>query len=329
LGRLLSTAPADRPAAEAAITELYRGAGLGRPQFCWVSSPLLVGCTGEPGVAARAAPDWESSPVLDRLSRMCLEPWDRLEGASALFDTWVAQPFSRSWADCAAPVLTAVDDYPYPIQDWFRRFGWYWVWAGYPGLRGGDSGGLWQAWETVAMSCGVWWPRRYECVVAERPQAVYTEPAGDLGEMRLHRADGPAVRYADGWELHFWHGTRVPEWVITAPTAAAIDAEPNVEVRRCAIEHLGWPVYMDLDQAGMRLLATAPDPGNRGFELLLYDDVARSQHILIAVNGSLERDGTRRRYGLGVPGHFTDPVAAAAWTYGLTAAEYSLLVQRT
>ncbi|MBF6327009.1 DUF6745 domain-containing protein [Nocardia transvalensis] len=224
------------------------------------------------------------------------------------------------------PTLDAAHDRWNPLRYWHRTCGWYAAWADFPIGPDRRSARLWHSWATVTRTCGPWWPGERICVISERPQIVRTEPAGDLGEVRLHCADGPAVRYADGWELHFWHGTRVPRWVIEAPTAAAIDAEPNIEVRRCAIERLGWPAY--LEQAGMRLVATAPDPANRGFELMLYD-LPRNQRVLVVTNGSLERDGTRRRYGLGVPGHFTEPVAAAAWTYGLTAAQYSRLVQRT
>ncbi|MBF6175955.1 DUF6745 domain-containing protein [Nocardia blacklockiae] len=326
---LLSTTPADRPAAEAAIRELYRLAGLSPPRFRWASSPFTALHTGTPGrVERKPVHSWDMSdcPVLQRLSALCVDvctadPLDR-----RLFDQWVSAPMSRAWAQCAQPVLTAAHDGWSTSAGWHRSRGWYWVWADWAAHRGGPDAQAWALWATVARTCGHWWPGRTECVLAERPVALHTEPAGDRDEVRPHRADGPAIRYADGWELYFWHGTRVPEWVITAPTAAAIDAEPNVEVRRCAIERLGWPDYVE--QAGMRLVATAPDPGNQAFDLLLYD-LRRDRRLLVVTNGSLERDGTRRRYGLGVPGHFTDPVAAAAWTYGLTAAQYSRLAQRT
>ncbi|WP_157172259.1 DUF6745 domain-containing protein [Nocardia pneumoniae] len=214
-----------------------------------------------------------------------------------------------------------------PLLNWHIRAGWTPAWADFPSSRHGGSARLWELWATAVAHCGPWWwPGEGLCVVSERPETLSTEVVGDLGEVRLHRADGPAVRYDDGWELYFWHGTQVPEWVITDPTAAAIDRESNIEIRRCAIERLGWPAY--LEQAGMRLMASAPDPGNHGFELMLYD-LPRNERVLIAVNGSVERDGTRRRYGLTVPGHFDDPIAAAGWTYGLTAAQYSQLVQRT
>ncbi|WP_207939320.1 DUF6745 domain-containing protein [Actinomadura darangshiensis] len=181
-------------------------------------------------------------------------------------------------------------------------------------------------WATLGRSCGWWWPRESVCVVSERPVEVHTEVWGDDGRVRLHRSDGPAIRNADGWEVHAWHGTRVPSWVIDDPDVERIARETNVEVRRCAIENIGWGAY--IDRAGLRLVAAAPDPGNPGSELRLYDLRERTR-VLLAVNGSAERDGHRRRYGLTVPGGIEDPVAAAGWTYGLSADQYARLLRRT
>jgi hypothetical protein len=149
---------------------------------------------------------------------------------------------------------------------------------------------------------------------------------GENGEVRLHCEDGPAIRYADGWDVHAWHGTRVPSWVVTDPDVRRIEKETNVEIRRCAIERMGWAAY--IDAAGLRLVGAAPDPGNPGAELRLYD-FRQESRVLLAVNGSVERDGTRRRYGLTVPASIADPVAAAGWTYGLSADQYSTLQRRT
>ncbi|MFG2091622.1 hypothetical protein [Spirillospora sp. NPDC048824] len=55
LGHLLSTEPADRPAAEAAISELYRLIGLDPPRFHWVASPVSALETVPPGVRLRAS----------------------------------------------------------------------------------------------------------------------------------------------------------------------------------------------------------------------------------------------------------------------------------
>lgn len=51
--------------------------------------------------------------------------------------------------------------------------------------------------------------------------------------------------------------------------------------------------------------------------------------LLLAVNGSTERDGTRRRYGLTVPADMPDALTAAGWTYGLAAADYARAERRT
>jgi len=197
-------------------------------------------------------------------------------------------------------------------------------------LFGADDLAQLELWVTIARSCGWWWPREGECAVTERPAAVHVEPvAGSAyGESRVHREDGPAVVFRDGWSVYAWHGTAVPSWVVESPTADLIAAEPNVEVRRCAIERLGWAEF--IDQAGLTLVGSSPDPGNPGSELRLYDLPRGSRtRLLLAVNGSLERDGTRRRYGLRVPPWFDDPIDAAGWSYGLTGPQYALLRRRT
>ncbi|MFG3256055.1 DUF6745 domain-containing protein [Streptomyces sp. NPDC048172] len=188
-------------------------------------------------------------------------------------------------------------------------------------------------WAELARSAGWWWPSGGRCVLAERPRDIRTEPLPDArpGELRLHRDDGPAVRFADGAAVHALHGTHVPEWVVTDPTVERIHAETNVEVRRSAIERIGWETYVQ--RAGLALVSTAPDPGNPGSELRLYhvpqQVQGRPSRVLLAVNGSVEPDGHRRRYGLSVPPYFDDPVAAAGWSYGLSGRAYAELVRRT
>jgi hypothetical protein len=169
--------------------------------------------------------------------------------------------------------------------------------------------------------------------MADRPAAVRAEPLplSWHGELRLHHADGPAVSYRDGYAVHVLHGTPVPAWVITGPSAELISREPNVEVRRSAIERVGWDAY--IEQAGLTPVAACADPGNPGAELCLYDVPAQPwsppARLLVVVNGTPEPDGRRRRYGLSVPPELGDPVAAAGWSYGLTAAQYARLVRRT
>ncbi|WP_219471585.1 DUF6745 domain-containing protein [Nonomuraea rhizosphaerae] len=341
LGSALSTLPADRPAAEAAISGLYRLIGLAPPRFHWVTSPLKALVTVPPGAGRETLDRMAQWPVPRQLSalvtKLCLD----LDVLARRFPLGWEQPIrrtvraslSRSVNSALLMPLRAAHDTPYPqASNWYGVQCVSWL-AHYDALRrttgvtfSEEQNRQLDLWAAVARSCGWWWPREGVCVVSERPSVLHTEVWGDDGEVRLHCAYGPAVRYADGWDMYAWHGTRVPPWVITDPDVDRITREPNVEVRRCAIEHVGWPAY--IDRAGLRLVATAPDPGNPGSELRLFDMRAGTR-VLLAVNGSVERDGLRRRYGLTVPGSLDDPVAAAAWTYGLSAHQYAQLVRRT
>jgi len=185
----------------------------------------------------------------------------------------------------------------------------------------------------LARSAGWWWPGEGRCVMTSRPSAVRTEPLPGRwhGELRLHRPDGPAISYPDGFGLYALHGTPVPAWVLTGPSVELIAREPNVEVRRSAIERIGWETY--IERAGLTLVARRADPGNPGSDLCLYDlpgpAWGASARILLVVNGTPEPDGRRRRYGLSVPAGIDDPIAAAGWSYGLTARQYARLVRRT
>jgi hypothetical protein len=225
-------------------------------------------------------------------------------------------------------------------QSWTLHLGGQWeaAWLAYTSFLAGLYGAHEQprGWrrrlDTLidAQSAGWWWPHLDFVAVSERPVLVHTDTTGDAPG-RLHCATGPAIEWSDGWSLYFWHGTRVPAWVVQGPSIPAIHAESNVEVRRCAIEAMGWDAY--IAAARLSLVDTAVDPGNPDHEIRLYD-VPESvwgapARVLLATNGSAERDGTRRRYGLPVPGDLTDAVQAAAWTYGLTGDQYARLARRT
>ena len=358
----LSTEPAERGAAETAITELYALAGHSPPEFAWVSSPAAAVALLPPGQALSTTgprpPEVRLATLvsslrerLDQRIGAWRDPYrfpDRpppdpvaalLSGTSfrALLNNGLWPTLRRSIRDSVAGALRGELATPSGLH-WYGQHEAHWI-ALYDLHRRVDGVpfgaedlaqlGLWAA---IARSCGWWWPRGDVCVIAERPLVLRTEQVSEVyGAARLHHATGPAVAFPDGWTVHAWHGTRVPSWVIDAPTADRITDERNVEVRRCAIERVGWPVFVD--QAGLTLLDRADDPGNPGCELLLYDGWPEPRRtptrLLLAVNGSVERDGTRRRYGLRVPAGFDHPLDAAGWTYGLSGAQYAQLQRRT
>ena len=187
-------------------------------------------------------------------------------------------------------------------------------------------------WCTLARSCGWWLAYQHICVVAERPAVVRAEAPGAWSQLRLHGPDGPAIAFRDGWSVHSWHGTAVPATLIEGGwDFAAIMAERNGEVRRCAIEKLGWNEF----EQHLIPVASAPDPGNPGQVLTLCelpgairDTYSGPLRLLLCSNGTPEADGTRRRFALQVPPHHTDPVAAAAELYGWSRDEYDALARR-
>lgn len=179
----------------------------------------------------------------------------------------------------------------------------------------------------VAKNAGWWWAFDDTAVMTDRAEYLERDAQG-----ALHSANRMALQYRDGWGLWSWHGRRVPEWVITNPTVEQIVAEENVEIRRCAIEAIGWDQF--IAKAELRKIGESmQDPGNPGQEISLYDVPERlwgsPVRLLLCVNGSTERNGTRRRYGLTVPSDVPDPLAAAAWTYRLSREEYAQAVRRT
>jgi hypothetical protein len=149
-------------------------------------------------------------------------------------------------------------------------------------------------------------------MVSDRHCEIHLDPEG-----RLHNSTGPARAWADGWALWYWHGTPVPRSLIESDwSVEQIFAATSEEVRRCAIEKMGWPEF--IAAAGLRQVGpTQDDPGNPGQTIALYDlpegFLSDDVRILLCTNGSIEADGTRRRYGLTVPVDVESPLEGQAW----------------
>ena len=296
----LSTEPADRPAAEEGARQAYRRAGLEPPRVVvWLDSPLAgrIGAAmlsgGKEGQVGDQVRDQVGDQVWDQV-------WDQVR------DQVRDQIWDAVWGQHDAGFLSWCDA--------MQRIG-----------VNLDITGL----STVARNASWWWPLRDAVILTDRPDTLHRDTQG-----RLHCTTGPALRYRDGWAIHAIHGVRVPADLIeTGWDVARILEEDNAEVRRAAIELTGWEHF--ISDSGLTLVASAPDPGNPPHELELYDlpdrlrDVYDDQaRILLCTNGSVEPDGTRRRYGLPVPAHHDDPVAAAADLCGWPAEAYRQLEVR-
>lgn len=198
------------------------------------------------------------------------------------------------------------------------------------------DGDLWErtSMAEAASSAGYWWPFRDFVMVCDNPVEIHVERAGER-EHRMHCETGPAISWADGYGIYMWHGVQVPAWVIHEPTVARAIQEGNSEVRRAAFERIGWADAIDelRREHGAELVGTAPDPGNHPNRLELYSLPERIYeepvNLLLMTNGSPDRAGTIRRYGETVPADITDPLAAAAWQYGVQPSVYAGLARRT
>ena len=161
----------------------------------------------------------------------------------------------------------------------------------------------------------------------------------------VHCHDGPAVVFADGSPLYYWRGQLIPTKWIPAPTEKWIEknlgsttliprtegykpptgkqalAESNVELRRVAVEIIGWDtVVMELDPT---VVDQDPDP-----------TIGTLLRAKIPAGSSWEQErappqqflrvqcGTGRWFSLCVPPTVRTAREANAWTYGLSPEAY-------
>lgn len=175
----------------------------------------------------------------------------------------------------------------------------------------------------VAENAGWWWAFDEAVILTERASTLKLDP-----QNRLHSEVGNAIEWPDGEGIPVWHGTQLPATPeeILGWSIEEILAHSNTEVRRCAIEIRGWDNFVK--ESNFTAVDSADDPGNPAQKLELYDiprqifDV--DIRVLLCTNGSPERDGRRRRFGLTVPATCKTAVEAAAWTYGLDEKDYAV-----
>ncbi|MBX9666023.1 MAG: hypothetical protein K2X93_00335 [Candidatus Obscuribacterales bacterium] len=156
------------------------------------------------------------------------------------------------------------------------------------------------------------------CVLIERPQVQRTDERG-----RLHSENSCAIKYADGFQLHSWHGVTVPEWIIIdkeSITLSMIEAERNTELRRVLIERFGEERFIKESGAD---IVHEDDCG-----VLYKKDMTGEVFTMVRViNSTEEPDGTRRHYFLRVPEEMQTAREAVAWTFGMPPGEYNPAVE--
>lgn len=179
--------------------------------------------------------------------------------------------------------------------------------------------------EEIGLTSGfVWWDNEV-VAISDRPLKV----SRDNGN-RLHAEDGMALEYRDGWGIYSWHGYRIPashHWIITDKskiTADKIEHETNAELRRIMLEIHGYDKYLSERDAKV---VSEDEIHGQPRRLLEFTVAGEPVRVVEVINGSVEPDGTRRKFILGCVrqnGAFPKtPHEAIAWSYGINPNVYS------
>ena len=228
------TARADRAKAEAAMLSMRAEIGIAtKPVFIWCESPA----TGLLALSVLTSPQWAKyvgDLKRDFPASLGASLWASLGGS--LRDSLGA---SLS-ASLGASLRASLGEIGY---HWWGQHESYWI-AFYLFCR--DVVGVTydvkrsrqlDRWRDIAQSCSWWWSFENYMICCERPTVVTMDE-----RERIHAPAGPSIAFADGWQVHAWHGVRVPARLIEQPetiTAEEILAEKNSEIQRVMLDRFG------------------------------------------------------------------------------------------
>ena len=307
----LSTEPADRPEAEAAVKELYAVMGWREPLTIWMDSPLG-------GIAAAA---WfESIGKESKRDQL----WDQLR--DQLGDQLRDQLWGQLWDQLRDQLWGQLSNTWWGQHDAYLMA--WWSFARELGVEQHDK--ALDAWCRICRSCGWWWPREGVVILTERHSQLRRHPDGSG---RLHSEDGlPAVAYPDGYELYAWRGLRLPkeafdrEWL----TTDRITGEQNAERRRAYMEIYGQHRYMR--EAGGELLDEVhepPFPGLIDARLWKLPNPDGPEPLVCVEcrNSTPEPDGTYKTYAIWVAPECQTAHEALTWTFDVPVDDYAPVVE--
>lgn len=99
-------------------------------------------------------------------------------------------------------------------------------------------------WHYLMRRCLFWYPLWNEVLVGDGPE--YVRMDGDV----IHCADGPAIKYSDGFEIYVYGGRFIADdevWIIEDPERISVDdvnEQRNVELRRIMLAQMGLKRYL-------------------------------------------------------------------------------------
>jgi len=181
----------------------------------------------------------------------------------------------------------------------------------------------WAHYETCAMLSGFRWVHERFCIVSDFPIKLQIDNAN-----RPHCSDGPSHAWADGFEIYHWHGYRIPDdkkWIInnkSEVTLKKILAEKNAELRRVMCEVVEFKPLLK----SAKVISTDTDGNGLERRLLSVQLDGETIRLLEVQNGTLEPDGSRRKFILGaLPGN--SPHECVAASYGINPKYYNEAVR--
>ncbi len=171
----------------------------------------------------------------------------------------------------------------------------------------------------AAKTMGWFWPFESLCIATDR----HCKIALDERE-RLSCLDGPAVEYRDGFKIWAANGVQIPARFIEKKDELTVDdvlKERNQEVRRILLSYF-YPREKFLKEINATVVAEDKFGKLWRGTTKTEDGADLTISAVEVLNGSLEKDGTRRTYFLGCLNTHMTPREAVAWSYHLTAEEY-------
>jgi hypothetical protein len=310
----LSTAPADRPRAEAAIRWMYRQANLAEPRIVWCGSPLgnalaraIVSTTNSVESSVRSSVE---SSVRSSV-RSSVESSVRSSVESSVESSVWSSVRSSVWSRVESSVWSRVygqhDAGWLAFYDFFASIGLQNEVKPLHGLN------------ELAQSAGWALPHKEICWVSERHNVLNRDARG-----RLHCESGPACAYPDGWAIYVWHGVRVTENVLMRPadqiTLDEVLKENNAEVARVLITRAGARLW---DDPRIKVLDADTDGAGQPRQLL-HAQVGNGQPAAIV---RVKCPSTGGEYRLHVPPDVRTCRDAVAWTFQLPASDYAPAVE--
>ena len=171
--------------------------------------------------------------------------------------------------------------------------------------------------QKITENAGWFLPHKGICWVSERTCVVVQD-----NNKRMHCENGPAIKYPDGWALHYWHGVKIPGWIVETPeqiTVNKIESESNAEIRRVMMTKYGIAKY--LEESGAKEINR--DRDTKG-ERILYrkEDKMGAVQIIKLENSTPEKDGSKKFYTFRVPPDLSTCQEAVAYLYSREPSKY-------